>query len=65
MQAADLLAWAANRRYTAEEDRTSTWRYLLDMSFIAMPRYHAIYREAELANHPGFFGWPDRTSVRT
>jgi len=65
MQAADLLAWAANRRYVAAKDQTSTWRYLLDMSFLAIPRYHAIYREAELVNHPGFFGWPDGNSVRT
>jgi hypothetical protein len=59
VQAADLLAWAANRRYTAEEDWTSTWRYLLDMSFITLPRYHAIYGEPELVNHPGFYGWPN------
>jgi len=63
IQAADLLAWATNRRYTAEADRTSTWRYLLDMIALALPRYHAIYRESELVNHPGFFGWSDGLGV--
>lgn len=57
IQAADLLAWAANRRYTAEDERMSTWRYLLDMSVLVMPRYHALYREAELRKHPGFLAW--------
>jgi len=58
IQAADLLAWATNRRYTAEADRTSTCRNLLDMIALAMPRYHAVYSKSELVNHPGFFGWP-------
>lgn len=62
IQAADFLAWAANRRYT-QVSPDNFWRRLMDMSIISMPRYHAIYREAELMKHPGFFGWPDDTSV--
>jgi len=65
IQAADLLAWGANRRYTSEAGATSTWRYLLDMITLAMPRYHAIYRATELVNHPGFFGWPGDVGVTT
>jgi hypothetical protein len=65
IQAADLLAWAANRRYAAEGEWTSTWRYLLAMSVLVMPRYHSLYGEAELRNHPGFFGWPDGPTART
>lgn len=63
IQAADLFAWAANRNYTSDEDQTSTWTCLLAMSIVALPCYHSIYREAELVNHPGFYGWPDGTSV--
>ena len=65
MQAADLLAWAANRCYRADEDDTSTWRHLMAMSIVALPRYHTVYREAELVNHPGFSGWPDAAGART
>ena len=57
MQAADLLAWAANRHYRADEDETSKWRNLLAMSIVALPQYHTIYREPELVNHPGFYEW--------
>ena len=63
MQAADLLAWAANRHYRADDDDATTWPHLMAMSIMALPRYHAIYREAELVNHPGFYGWPDGRSV--
>lgn len=65
MQAADLLAWAANRYYRAEEDDTTTWRHLMAMSIVALPRYHTVYREAELINHPGFYGWPGGTGMTT
>src|SRR2546430_2448589 len=37
----------------------------LNMSLITLPLNHAIYSEPELANHPGFYGWPDGTSIRT
>jgi hypothetical protein len=38
---------------------------LLAMNVVALPCYHEMYGEAELVNHPGFFGWPDGTPVRT
>ena len=63
IEAADLLAWAANRRYT-QVSPDNFWRRVMDMSIIGMPRYHAIYGETELMKHPGFFEWRDGTSVR-
>jgi hypothetical protein len=52
IQAADLLAWAANRYYNSEEQYF--WKFIHWMGFIEMAHYHGIYREADLTRHPGF-----------
>jgi hypothetical protein len=56
IQAADLLAWATNRRYAPP--KLDFWRHMLDHCILAMPCYQQFYGQAELVTHPGFYGWP-------
>ncbi len=55
VQAADLLAWSANRYYASEEQ--DFWRTCLLNTVIALEHYRAFYQEADLLKHPGFFEW--------
>lgn len=55
IQAADLLAWGANRRYSSTNQEF--WKSIQWSSFIAMDHYHKLYKEPELLQHPGFLDW--------
>jgi hypothetical protein len=55
VQAADLLAWSANRFYASEKE--DFWRTCLLNTVIALEHYRAFYQEASLLKHPGFFEW--------
>lgn len=56
IQAADLLAWSANRENTSKEE--DFWNVVCPISSILMlPNIKTLYGKAELIKHPGFFAW--------
>lgn len=60
IQAADLLAWAANRHYCS--DKHDFWKINHPFSLLLMPHYHQLYEEPQLLKHPGFFNWKREVS---
>jgi hypothetical protein len=56
IQAADLLAWSANRQNTSKEE--DFWETVCPISSILMVRsYGGVYGKAELMKRPGFYAW--------
>jgi hypothetical protein len=57
IQAADLLSWSVNRRYSSNSAEATFWRSLKDRTVLGLTHFHALYSKPELMQHPGFYDW--------